>query len=172
MPRPTLLLGALLDILDSFAASPSVSDQRLESFHRPTNARAVVAAIDLREAPSSEVTKECFKTFGAATIEEAQRHTQLEHFFVIYVATPAGSKLLATSAAELALQAHASFERELGAFVDVIVIDVSACTDSALLAQRMTLHIRRRPGSVSDSALCWTSIAADSIAAVTANDSC
>ncbi|WP_271986259.1 hypothetical protein [Pseudoclavibacter terrae] len=172
MSRPTLLIGAPLDILDAFAASPSVSDQRLENFHHPTNARAVVAAIDLRDAPSPDAAKEHLRTSGSAAIDEAQRHPQFEHFFIIYAATGAESELLARGAAELASQAHAAFERELATVVDVIVIDVSACSDPVLLAHRMTSHIQRRPGSVPDSALCWTSITDDSIASITANDSC
>lgn len=127
MPRPTLLVGVPLDILNAFAASPSVSDQCLKDSHRPTNARAVVVAIDLRDAPSPDAAKEQLRTSGSAATEEAQRHLQLEHFFIIYTAAGNESELLARGAAELASQAHAAFERELATVVDVIVLDVSTC---------------------------------------------
>ena len=63
--------------------------------------------------------------------------------------------------AEVAL--HADLEREAAAYVEVTMLDVTACKDPELLADRIQERSSKSSGAYSDIALEWQDIRSSSI---------
>ncbi|PPF87234.1 hypothetical protein C5E07_17915 [Pseudoclavibacter sp. RFBJ3] len=173
MPRPTLLFGNSLHVLESFATSDGVIDCRIE---RPasltTSARAFVLAVDLRGSSTSLHARRQLKAVLKDAVVEARRYGQFAHFIVVYAAGKLDDARLDSVAAGLAVSVHASLERELGESADVVLLDVTACTAPEQLTRRLAAHIQRPAGAASDTALKWRDVEHNSIAAAATSDYC
>lgn len=131
------------------------------------SARAVVLGLDLSEATSVREAKRALRN-ALHSVTDLRRYGQLVHLCVVYLLpneVPNGR--MRSVAGSVASRLHAALERETGQYVDVALLDVTACEDGVLLADRIMDQIRRSAGSYTDIALSWSDIRDQSITQIT-----
>ncbi|HWM15386.1 MAG TPA: hypothetical protein VNP97_02245 [Microbacterium sp.] len=161
MLRSTVILGDELPVLQPLAARDEVTSAVSpgSDHHPPRSARAVVIGLDLQDSASVRDAKRHLREVVRRSLSAVRRYPALAHLFVIYVipATVHPDRL-SSLAGSVASRLHAALERETGQYVDVTLVDATACRDSALLADRLADRISEKAGLHTDIALEWADI--------------
>lgn len=133
--------------------------------------RGLVVGVNLLDLPSSRRVRAELKRRVMRLADDVRRYPAAVHVLVAY-RLPAGvapERVLHTADA-IALQLHATLERRAARYVDVTLLDVTACSDAVLLADRITERIAGKAGAYSSVALAWSDIRDLSIARATMAD--
>jgi len=166
----TVILGDDLPVLHQLSQSTGVATGVDSAFTPPRAvfARALVIGMDLSGATSARDAKRALKDELRQALTDTRRYPELVHVFITYLA-PAhvSGDRLSSAAAGIASRLHAALERARGQYVDVILLDVTHCTDGSVLAARILERAQQKAGAHADTALGWSDIQHRSIVRAT-----
>lgn len=134
------------------------------------DATCLVWVIDLRAESSTHRSRVELKQRYDALLAHAADFPALRHILVMVLhSTRIPDRKIHAAAAALATRLHADLERARGRYVDVAVIDISACQDTRRLLDRVEEVAVTAAGPVGNVALTWHEIRDRSIHAAAAD---
>lgn len=171
MPGRMVVLGDELRVLTSLSSRDDVISGADAAPGLPGSPRAAVVGLDLRDALSLHDAKRQLKEALRGVMQDVRRYPDLAHICVVYlIPEKVNENRVCTAAAGIASRLHAALERDRGEYVDVILLDATACGDGDVLAERIGERMRQKAGHHTDTALTWSDIQDRSIARATMDE--
>lgn len=171
MQREAALLGHYLPVLEPLTAADGVLDFRTsERTTPPFTVGALIVGLGLEPADSPRALKSALSSALVQHLADAHRYSSLSHLVVLYERSAHLDFRKSRAAARtMALRAHTQLEREAGLFVDVLLLDITACDDPQKLARKVRELLGQPAGLETETALQWEQITTSSIRSASAD---
>lgn len=135
MSNNIVLIGDLHAAVDDAPPPPAPQPEPGDAPAREP--RAVVIVVDLRDTASKGDAKAALRRAAEVAVDAARGYAKVRHVVIAAKLNPAVTRSFDRLASAVATRFHSQLERALGRDIEFTLLDITDCTDAAVLLGRL-----------------------------------